>query len=221
MAPTCHEVQGDLEHLLVSCPALNHTRHRLHSLWCKKTLHLQPLQFLIFEILGSPPAVQVKFILDCMSCLQLRQLVELYGQSVQDLILYLTRTWAYSIHRQKMILLGRWPASNHVNQVNTLAADRNLVNENDTITNDLFVSGVTSTDDLTGPGQLPTSLNTSSAQINMNQRNDQTGTTHTASIKQISVSTEYLEQLEIAGEVLGMVAVGGHSLDCVCDSCLA
>ena len=43
LAATCHQEQGTLEHLLISCPALEHTRHGLHSLWCRKTLHLQPL----------------------------------------------------------------------------------------------------------------------------------------------------------------------------------
>ena len=47
LAPTCHEVPGDLEHLLTSCPALEHTRHQLHSLWCRKKGHLQPLHSLI------------------------------------------------------------------------------------------------------------------------------------------------------------------------------
>ena len=135
LAPTCHEVQGNLEHLLVSCPALDHTRHRLHNLWCKKTLHLQPLYFLIVEILGSSPDVQVKFILDCMSCLQLRQLVELYGQSIQELVLYLTRTWAFSIHRQKLILLGRWPATSAV-------TNTNFVKDRIEIANDFSFSGV-------------------------------------------------------------------------------
>ena len=108
-ADTCHQVQGDLEHLLVSCPALEHTRHQLHSLWCRKTQHLLPLHKLIVWQLCSSPAQQAKFIVDCLSSHQLGQLIELYGQTVQDLVMYLTRTWAFSIHRQKEILLGRWP----------------------------------------------------------------------------------------------------------------
>ena len=109
LADTCHQVQGDLEHLLVSCPALEHTRHQLHSLWCRQTAHLLPLHNLIVRKLGSSPAEQVKFILDSLSSPQLVHLIELYGQTVQELVLYLTRTWAFCIHRQKEILMGRWP----------------------------------------------------------------------------------------------------------------
>ena len=108
-APTCHEVPGDLEHLLTSCPSLEHTRHQLHSLWCRKTAHLQPLHFLILQILGSKSTIQVKFILDCLSFPQLVHLINLYGQSVQSLVFYLARTWAYCTHREKQILMGKWP----------------------------------------------------------------------------------------------------------------
>ena len=38
---TCHEVSGDLEHMLVVCPALENIRNRLHSLWCMKTVSCQ------------------------------------------------------------------------------------------------------------------------------------------------------------------------------------
>ena len=33
----------------------------------------------------------------------------MFGQEIQARVLYLTRTWAFAIHRQKMKLLGRWP----------------------------------------------------------------------------------------------------------------
>ena len=112
LAPTCHEVEGDLQHLLVVCPSLEHNRHQLHGLWCRKTKLLEPLHHLIIQKLGSSPAELTGFILDCMSCSQLMDLVQLYGQTVLDIVLYLTRTWAYSIHRQKQILLGRWPGQN-------------------------------------------------------------------------------------------------------------
>jgi hypothetical protein len=131
LADTCHQVLGDLEHLLVSCPALDHIRHRLHSLWCRKTVHLQPLHSLILQILGSSPAQQVKFILDCLSCPQLMSLVKVYGQTVQDLVLYLTRTWAYSIHRQKLILLGSWPVGAAHSKTNNQDTPQNIADTHD------------------------------------------------------------------------------------------
>jgi hypothetical protein len=115
LAPTCHLVQEDLEHLLVVCPALDHVRHRLHSLWCLKTADCPPLQRLIMWILGSSPDKQVRLILDSTACPQLISLVQAFGQEIQDRVCYLTRTWAFSIHCHKMKILGRWPENVRTN----------------------------------------------------------------------------------------------------------
>ena len=109
LAPTCHLVQEDLEHLLVVCPSMEHVRHRLHSLWCLKTADCPPLQRLIMQMLGSAPEILLRFILDSTALPQLITLVQVFGQEIQDRVCYLTRTWAFAIHRQKMKMLGRWP----------------------------------------------------------------------------------------------------------------
>ena len=113
LANTCSEVQGDLEHLLVTCPALDPVRHRLHSLWCLKTSACPPLHWLILKKLGAQPAELVKFILDPSACTEVLTLAQNLGPSVLELVMYLTRTWAWCIHRQKMILLDKWPGSRH------------------------------------------------------------------------------------------------------------
>ena len=112
-SPTCDQVAGDLEHLLIVCPALDHIRHRLHSLWCLKTANCPPLHSLIMRILGSSSGTQLKFILDSMAFPQLISLVQFYGQEILDRVMYLTRTWAFSIHKHKSILLGNWPEYTH------------------------------------------------------------------------------------------------------------
>ena len=109
LAETCHAVEGDIVHLLTVCPALEQTRHRLRGLWCTKTVSCPPLYSLILTILGSTPDTQVRFILDARACPDIILLKQIYGQEMEDMVLYLTRTWAYTIHRQKIMLLGRWP----------------------------------------------------------------------------------------------------------------
>lgn len=109
LSTTCINVDGTLEHLLISCPALEHISHRLHSLWCLKTLDCPPLHSLIVRILGSEPEIKMRFILDSTACPQIIQLVQAFGQEIQDRILYLTRTWAFAMHKHKLKLLGRWP----------------------------------------------------------------------------------------------------------------
>ena len=109
LASTCEGVSGTLEHLLAVCPALEHIRHRLHSLWCLKTVDCPPLHSLILKILGSAPATQVRFILDSTASPDLLSLTQMHGPEIMDRVLYLTRTWAFSIHKHKLMLLGRWP----------------------------------------------------------------------------------------------------------------
>ena len=85
LAETCHGVDGDLKHLLIDCPALDHIRHRLHSLWCLKTVDCQPLHKLILRILGSSSETQVRFILDSVACPELIIICQLYGREMPDM----------------------------------------------------------------------------------------------------------------------------------------
>jgi hypothetical protein len=98
LADTCQTVPGDLEHLLIVCPALQDIRHRLHNLWLLKCANCPPLQNLLMRILGSNPELQVKFILDSTSFPELIRLRQAFGQEIEHRVLYLTRTWAFAIH---------------------------------------------------------------------------------------------------------------------------
>ena len=112
LAVGCHEIEEDLEHLLICCPALQPVRKRLHDMWLNKSACLPELQSLIRKILSSPPDQQVKFILDSTSNPVVISLHQAHGQPLLNLVLYMTRTFAYCIHREKMILTRRWPELN-------------------------------------------------------------------------------------------------------------
>ena len=138
LSDTCHQVFGNLEHLLIVCPALDHIRHRLHSLWCLKTVYCAPLHDLILKILGSSPETQVRFILDSTSFPEVILLSQTIGQDIVDTVMYLTRTWAFTIHRQNLKMLGRWPegrtekkASHHHDPLK-LTPNSNNIDSNDT-----------------------------------------------------------------------------------------
>jgi hypothetical protein len=106
---TCVQVQGDLEHLLVSCPALHHDRVRVYNLWLLKTAGIPPLQDVLYRMISAPPQEQVKFILDPSAHHEVIALVQFYGQPLLQHVMYLTRTLAFNMHRKKLILTGRWP----------------------------------------------------------------------------------------------------------------
>ena len=109
LSTTCHEVAGDLEHLLIVCPALHNIRQRIFKLWLDRTASIPVLHNLVRLVLASSPTVQVKFILDPCTFPDILMLLEIYGQPLLEHVCYLTRTFAYYIHREKQISLGRWP----------------------------------------------------------------------------------------------------------------
>ena len=111
LAPTCHQVVGDLEHLLLHCPALYLARSNLVKMWLMISLGLPPLHELVKEVLASPDQVKMSFILDCTTFPEIIRLHQTYGKVVQDMVLYMTRTFTYGLHRKKQILLGKWPYS--------------------------------------------------------------------------------------------------------------
>ena len=111
LAPTCSQVLGDLEHLLLHCPALGTTRSRLYRMWNINSKKFPELQVLISAILQSTPAVQVQFILNPTVFPELTAMVQRSCQGLLDHVLYMTRTFAFALHRASLQLLGRWPAT--------------------------------------------------------------------------------------------------------------
>ena len=138
LSETCKQVCGDLEHLLVVCPALDHIRHRLHSLWCQKTVYCAPLHDLILKILGSNSETQVRFILDSTTFSEVIFLRQTLGQEIEDTVMYLTRTWAFTIHRQKLKMLGRWPEGSTEKKASPQPVPLTLTNITNNDSNDFF-----------------------------------------------------------------------------------
>ena len=119
-ANTCDRVPGDLEHLLVSCPALDDVREKLFNFWLKKSADIPALYNLLERVMATSSADMVRFILDPGSHPEVLVLVQQHGQSLLQHVLYLTRTLAYNLHKRKLILTGRWLRNNkqRINQNN-------------------------------------------------------------------------------------------------------
>ena len=109
MAATCHEVVGDLEHLLLHCPALQATRNNLHQMWLVRSQVFPPLYEVVRCVLAAPAYIRMTFILDCAAFPPIITLYQTHGLEVLKLVLHLTRTYAYGMHRGKQILMGKWP----------------------------------------------------------------------------------------------------------------
>jgi hypothetical protein len=101
LADTCHGVEGDLVHMLIICPALQPTRDRLVKFWRDKTLPHPALAKIMSEVLSSPPQCQTHFILDPCLVPAILALCNQHGKELFDHVFYLTRTFAYYMHRAK------------------------------------------------------------------------------------------------------------------------
>ena len=102
-ASDCQE-EETLEHLLVFCKHYDHARVKLRRLWesCREPL----LTDLITKVLYGPPISLVQFILDASIHPTVINLVQIFGQEILMKIFHLTRTWCYTLHRERLRLLG-------------------------------------------------------------------------------------------------------------------
>ena len=98
-------------------------------------------QFLL-RLDKSLPDVKIQFILNPLAIPEVLDILDLHGQPLHDHIMYLTRTYAYYIYRQKQILLGHWKSD-------SILAKKNKnyhINSIDTSTNISLITGLSRTD---------------------------------------------------------------------------
>ena len=108
---TCDKVLGDLQHLLLKCPAFHDMRARFLTMWRQKLCHLEPLLDLFMRIINGPDEKHIAFLLNPSANPDLQALAQTYGSVVIEHSCYLTRTFIYNIHREKLKLTGKWTNS--------------------------------------------------------------------------------------------------------------
>ena len=106
LSPTCANQIETVEHVLVECEAYNRSKSRLYSLWLS-TPNKDVLS-LVLEALSSEKSYLLQFILDCSVLPSVRRAVQVNGPQLLTELFYLTRSWCFSVHRQRMKMLGRW-----------------------------------------------------------------------------------------------------------------
>ena len=103
---TCQNQPETVEHILVHCVAYSECRRRLCSLWLSTENRVA--HELVREALGSDSEYLVQFLLDCSVLPQVISATQSHGSEILSILFYLTRSWCFSIHRQRMKILGRW-----------------------------------------------------------------------------------------------------------------
>ena len=102
------ETSGTLQHLHLFCPSLATRRSNLLNLAAKVAAEHHALSNILNNFLFKPsePSVTIQLLLDCTSIPEVIQTKDNYGPMIMDRLLYLGRTWCYSIHRDRMTQLG-------------------------------------------------------------------------------------------------------------------
>ena len=106
LAPTCENELETIEHILIHCCAYIECKRRLYSLWLSTPSRV--VQKLALGALCSETKYLLQFILDCSVLPPVILATQTHGTGILKELFYLTRSWCFSIHRQRMKMLGRW-----------------------------------------------------------------------------------------------------------------
>ena len=98
---------GNIEHLLMSCPALFDIRKQLIEKMNKnKNISNHTKSLLMSHFQDQKDIIQL--ILDASVLPDVIQIKQIYGSQILNEIFNFSRNWCYTIHRERLKLQGRW-----------------------------------------------------------------------------------------------------------------
>ena len=109
---SCNTIE-DITHILKTCSALDKTRDKLKTftkIYCQDKPDIHDL---IHTHCSPDRDSFCQFILDCSVLPDVINAVQINGQEILNQLFTLTRIWCYSLHRDRLKLLGRWPFINN------------------------------------------------------------------------------------------------------------
>ena len=95
----CDKIPGTLEHIIASCPALKSVRERLFSKWLHDTVMFPSLHSTIRAVLAAGESQITQFVLEPLAFPEIMAGIQNAGPHYITQLMYLTRTFAYYIHR--------------------------------------------------------------------------------------------------------------------------
>ena len=107
LGPPCSNKSETISHILTECPVLESKRVILRKSWIERET-VGPLSNIIKDVFTWDYEDQTAFLLDPLSNPIIIDLSQNFGSKIIDKISYLTRTYCFSIHRQRKIILGTW-----------------------------------------------------------------------------------------------------------------
>ena len=108
LSPNCVNTVEDVPHILSSCSGLSDQRRKLFSFTSSYAASVPAIMDLILALcLPSNPSF-VQFLLDCSCLPEVILATQQHGKEVLRDLFLITRLWVYTLHRERMKLLGRW-----------------------------------------------------------------------------------------------------------------
>ena len=96
-----------IEHILLTCPAYISTGSSMIDLISSVK---NPVSMSLAKafIQSNSKSTILQFLLDCTSIPEVVSAVQQLGEAIYSDLFYLTRTWCYCIHKERMKRLGKW-----------------------------------------------------------------------------------------------------------------
>ena len=106
LAPGCVNNIETVKHMMIECVGYDLVRKNLEQLW--RSSGDTNINSLVCDALTWGDDYLLQFILDCSVLPAVIKTVQMYSTKVLEKLFYLTRTWCFSIHRERMKNLGKW-----------------------------------------------------------------------------------------------------------------
>ena len=111
LSESCSESDEDIPHILAICVALEKTREKLHMFtrnYCMNLNITPSVRNIVTRHCTQSSSTFCQFLVDCSVLPDVIRAVQLEGKEVLTHLFSITRTWVYTLHKQRMKLLGRW-----------------------------------------------------------------------------------------------------------------
>ena len=99
---------GDLHHFLLKCSALSARRSVLFDYWDVIVSNNPTCIDIIRSIKVGSDEQLLQFLLDCSTVPEVISLAQIHGDGVYASLFKMTRTFCYSLHRERLKRLNRW-----------------------------------------------------------------------------------------------------------------
>ena len=107
LTETC-QTSETITHFLQTCFALDKTREKLMN-FTQSYVRSHPQVTAIIEQYCNPKSrLFTQFIIDCSTLPEVITTVQLHGKDILTHLYNITRVWCYSLHRDRLKILGRW-----------------------------------------------------------------------------------------------------------------